>query len=412
MSEGMLLEILENAAKSGVCRPGHLRDQIISEYEAEQAIYAREKARLDAEHRRATELVEYNLRAEGLCELTRTTDEPPPGPGMFGERSPFGKVTYFRTGGIPVGTATVALGWTITDVATVKMTRKERDDVATIPDAAVEAIWYQRKALAGDKHYGPLDFQGDSRSVEGRHAWQKYQATATDLIRALAVAERGQAAAFLQHLLLTLPVGFGGRVSIQNSISGIQDALVGYVAISTRRRVYGLHNNVYDAPTTGAWPHGLMTPDSVPGAMLRALAEGSAWQWDEAYQPPSADDTRRLALELNPNIWEATVAAATTGKDEVRTEEVYSALQAAGLVASTVPSPVQRAMVSAQLEELGFRHVEVRSASAMSRVIGAVTGKTRYRAWRRETAEPEQVTFGDSHGGELGTGFASSHGVA
>jgi hypothetical protein len=62
-------------------------------------------------------------------------------------------------------------------------------------------------------------------------------------------------------------------------------------------------------------------------------------------------------------------------RDLFRSQVVYDALHAEGLIASPTPSPEQRGKVSAALEALGFRETE-----------GTDADGNRQRQWAREVS--------------------------
>jgi len=361
---------------AGTSRPA-LRDEILSDFEAEQALLRQEAERVDAARRRETEVLQVDLAKAGLIEAT--TDDP---------RLPFGRVrTYdapqrralMRSHGIPTGDTTLHLATREGDVATIRVrdvgmtgaTRAELAAVGALDDAIVRAL---RQSRRPSKRYDASAFVGDARTVEGRHALQLLRARAAELVGQLAVAPANSAAGgYLMHLLFTLPAAYGGNVSLPNCVDAVQVALRDYVASQGRGRVYGRNGTVSDvASNDTAWPHGLPTPDTVPRAMLAELGHGSCWVWGEAYRPPSTDEERRLRAELDPALWERTIGAALADRAEVRSQDVYDALFAVALIASPTPNAEQRGRVSDLLTRAGYSRAQETDAD----------GK-RARVWRK-----------------------------
>ncbi len=274
-----------------------------------------------------------------------------------------------RDGGVEV------TPWCIRGVGSVEMTRKDRESVLPLPDEIVIRLRRQRERETG-KSYSAADFKGDARTLDGRHALRLCRERAARLVREMATAPaHSEVAAYLHHLVLTVAVGFGGRVSLPNVVAAVQSALTDYASAGPagRVRVHVEQGRLADAPAESlGWPVGLMRPEAVPQAMLRELAKGSAWRWDEAWTPPSPDEGRRLTMEIDPGAWDRTVAQAVEGRDSIRSQDVYDALFAAGLLASDTPNAEQRGRCSATLKAMGFERSEGTDAD----------GK-RFRVWRR-----------------------------
>jgi hypothetical protein len=259
----------------------------------------------------------------------------------------------------------------VRDTGTTEATRKDLAEVGALDDAIVIAL---RQERAPTKRYSAGDFTGDVRTLEGRHALHLLRTRAAQLVHSLATAPSNSGVgAFLMHLLLTVPVAFGGAVSLPNVVDVVQVALRDYVASRSIGRVYGPHGQPSEAaPVETPWPHGLLKPDEVPRAMLAELGRGSAWTWGEALRAPTADEERRLRAELDPALWARTVEGAIAGRAEVRSQDVYDALFAVGLIASPTPNAEQRGRVSDALFRSGFTKVQAKSDT-----------RTRHWVWRR-----------------------------
>jgi hypothetical protein len=114
---------------------------------------------------------------------------------------------------------------------------------------------------------------------------------------------------------------------------------------------------------------------TVPQAMVRELAGGSLWRWDESWIPPTPADARRLRAEIEPSLFETVVARVAENKTELRSADVYRELHAEGVIASETPNAEQRGRVSAALRSLAFAKAE-----------GTDANGNRFRVWRREAA--------------------------
>jgi hypothetical protein len=258
-----------------------------------------------------------------------------------------------------------------------EMTRAEREQAAPLPDDVITRLREQRAREAGDRRYTAADFVGDARTLDGRHALIQFRAHAATLVHALAASPSREIGAYLTHLLLSLPVAYGGRLSLLNAVDGVQQALRDHVAAGSWGRTYDRTGRISDLrQTERPWPPTLMTPDTVAPAMLRELANGSAWKCGEALTDPSPADAKALRLELDPRLWDTTIAKAIEGKTEVRSQELYDLLHAEGLIETPTPSPEQRGRVSAALESMGFVKAEGRHPDG-----------NRARVWRRAVAE-------------------------
>jgi hypothetical protein len=374
-----LRDRIKRTTEKGFSRPGAMRDQIVADFEAEQAIHAKEQERIAEAKRRATELVDFDLAREGLCAVTSDDDA-----------CPF--KGFYKSAGLPIGDHEISIPYRqrdgetavadafITANGNAKMTRNARAAVGDLSDEIVRRLRELRKLTIAEAQYNEGHFTRDARTLEGRHALQQMRSHAYALVVRLAVAPRGDLAAWVTHLLLTLPVAYGGRVNLDNAIDAVQTALRDYVSVATRG-----HTHAYSHPggrtiraplNDTAWPMGLMHPDTVPAAMLRELAKGSPWLWGEAYRAPTPAETQRLRVEIEPNLWDTTVAKAIDGRTDLRSQEIYEALRAEGLIASDTPNAEQRGRVSAALLAAGFARTEGIDAE----------GK-RFRAWQRRAPD-------------------------
>jgi hypothetical protein len=193
------------------------------------------------------------------------------------------------------------------------------------------------------------------------------------LVREVATSPR-HVAAYLWHLVWTLPIGFKGAVSMVNALGATQDALREYAASTSRGRVYGRHWKPSERAALDA-PGPRPTPDAVGPAMKQELARGSYWRPGEAYTEPTLADVQRLRLELDPNVFDRTVEAFVEGRGELRSPDVHAHLYGHALVDSATPNARERGRVSALLDRAGFVQVEIKAEGKRARV------------WRRPAGE-------------------------
>jgi hypothetical protein len=141
-----------------------------------------------------------------------------------------------------------------------------------------------------------------------------------------------------ENALLTIVVGFGGKIGHAQAVGCIADALEG-VGQSTK----GLDQRV-----------------------RTALANGSVWAPGQAWKEPSADARRWILSLLEPDVVAKAVAAYVGGKDEIRFEPLAEHLRGLGLVGDTI---ADNRIVSGCLLAIGWQQ----------RTLGPRTA--RFRAW-------------------------------
>jgi len=242
-----------------------------------------------------------------------------------------------------------------------------------LPDEIASALYRARRREAGTRRYQASDFTGDPRSAEGRLALLAYRTRCAGLVDALAAQRNRTAlAAWVGESLMTLPVAFGGRVSLVNAIDSIQEALRSHVRLASRTRTYGANQKVSPEVTSEIWPTGLIAPDAVPRTVLAELAKGSPWKFGELLAPPTPEQEREIRLALDPQAFERVIVDAVGDGTEVRSAALYDRLHAENLTGGATPSPAERARVRVALEALGFARAE-----------GVDPDGRRCRVWRR-----------------------------
>lgn len=232
--------------------------------------------------------------------------------------------------------------------------------------------------------------------MAGRAALQAFREHASTLVASLWQAERGEGAAFAESALLTLICAYAPAVSLAASVGAVQDALRNFSRSRSKvLRVDAQGRTFYeDAPDT-AWPSGLMSAESVPRAMLQALANGSPWRWGECLRAPTPEAERELKAQLDPGAFNRIIGETVGDAAQVRWQGVVDALFAAGLLgASTKPSTDGKQRIAAALERLGFEQA-----------MGRDEYGNRCRVWRRPvaaeapaapaTAAPAEQTIGE-----------------
>jgi len=371
LSDDELRARIASALAGGLSHPGTVAAEILETFAAEVEAN-RVAAERDAEIlRRATEQIDVNLLAHGLCEFSSA------------ESNPFGPRRIYLAGALPIGDVTdVPIAFRdggelrvclarVRSEGTAKMTRAERDAATCLPDEIAFCLQQVRQRTAGPRRYSAADFTGDARSVTGRAALVAFRAHAERLIHALAShTSRSALAVYTSELLMSLPVAFGGEVSLTNAIDSIQEALRSFVRSRTTR-TYGIQGRIFDGPEP-TWPTNLIAPDAIPREVLKALARGSAWKWGELLRPPSPEQEREIRLALDPQAFERVIVDAVGDALEVRSAALYDRLHAENLTAGATPSPAERARVRVALEALGFARAE-----------GADPDGRRCRVWRR-----------------------------
>jgi hypothetical protein len=368
---GGTAEDVRRVAQSGISPPGQVRDQIIADFDAEEALYRAEADRAAAAKARETELVPYDIAADGLCVVKTSVP-------LFGRLDDRNTTHVFRTCGLPSAGAegvTVAVpyragsGWAVArclvrGAGTVELTRAQRSAAETIPDELVDALREER-LRSPRPHSDPLPVDPNpTRTVDGKHALTLMRARCAQLVHGLASASYGPLAVYLHSLLMTIGVAFNGSVSPSWTVDAVQNALRDY---ATQRG--------WKPQDDAAWPLGLPRPESVPVAMVNALREGSPWIAGEGWVPPTEAERRQLQAELTPEIWDQVIAQTVEGRDEIKSQDVYDALHAAGLIGSVTPSAEQRGRISGHIEALGYEQSEKKSLLGRSRV------------WRRAAVE-------------------------
>jgi hypothetical protein len=374
---------LDDAPATGVAPWGTIRDQILEEVALEEKQRLDDAKRLADAIRQRTEKIDVDLARAGLVEIT-TRDRRFP---LNGREDSTGRLLA-RSQGIPIGEGcTVHVSYrdhglgrvaiatlTLRDHGIAQATRKEIADAGDLAEGILLALRDQRMSgpIAPALVATPLD----ARTPEGRHAVQAYEGRVGALVKAASTAPR-YVAAYIWHLVFTLPVAFGGQVALANCIDLTQEALRLHVTHGPKRTVLAYDQagrrkaSVPDAPL--AWPEGFPHPDAV-GSMIRAeLARGSCWRAGEAYETPSLADLQRIRLVMDPHLFERAVRAFLEGKDTVASAEVYEHLHATGLIDAPTPGPSDRARVSAILGA-GYVRAEIDRAG------------TRARVWRRKVA--------------------------
>jgi hypothetical protein len=380
LNDMALGQMLTDAAAEGVTPAGCMRDAILEEHDLLVAAEKRDAEAIAAAKRHKTELVEYDLHAEGLVELT--TDD---------ASSPYGQSLVYLTKGLPFtdgdelpmvfrsreGNTAVVMYQTRT-TGVVKMTREAYAQIGAPPDEVVARVLESRRRTLAERTYQPSEFTGSALTVEGRHALQNLRLAAWGIVREYDGLSRGALALFQNNRLMTLGVAFGGRVSHGNTIATIQTCLIDYAAQRAGKvLVYDADGRKSYVAQPHSWPPGLPRVDAVPGLVAAALAGGSYWCWNELRKEPSKEDIRRLQSELNPFVFGETVKSAVSGLIEVSSQFVYDLLFKANLVSSPTPSPELRGRTSATLEKLGFEYRE----------LGTKRDGNRRRAWFKPSAD-------------------------
>jgi hypothetical protein len=92
---------------------------------------------------------------------------------------------------------------------------------------------------------------------------------------------------------------------------------------------------------------------------------------------PDVEDRIRLREELQPKLFEQTIAALAHDREEVTNDECRVALRDAGLVEGAL-NKAQNARLAATLEELGWQYKIVGQGPATE------DGPGRHRCWRRK----------------------------
>ncbi|MBV9946235.1 MAG: hypothetical protein JOZ69_05250 [Myxococcales bacterium] len=388
--------MITDAAREGACR-STFRDEIVAEYEVQQERAAAEARRVEAEQRRASEPVAFDLASEGLVLFT----SPDSRLRVWQRRQ------VWTTFGLPMvdGPVFVVLrneetglpmpvSGTLKASGSVTMTRTERAQATPIPSELLAYLHEQRRQAAGARKYAATDFELalDVDLVRRAFALERLGAQARMLVKILGSAIDRETAHYVTELLFGLPVAFMPFVTLRDVVLAIQTALTEYVEAQGQRYRVLEYNSVGRplspgdlpaAPPRRVWPLGLMKTDQVPGEVLRHLAEGRCiYSPGELVREPDDEDRRRLRVQNDPGLFERTVAHALASRTEVRVAEVYQALHAAGLVASKTPNAAQRAAVRRVLESAGWAEGQT---AGIRHDDGSVTG--RERVWRLPAAE-------------------------
>ena len=269
--------------------------------------------------------------------------------------------------------------------ATVELTDAEYlEKVGAISDKLLHEIHMQR-VQAHPATYSEADFAAaDARTVQGRYALERFKAKAKELITAGAKGREFEW--YADDALFHLPVAFLPMVGLQQAADVIVEALGGIPNGTGDKYIYTSQGYRVERGPARALHAGRIDPATVPDRIISAISAPGPWARGEllpsATAVPAAD-AARIARTLDKDLFTRAVATAVDGLDEVRVEQVYSALHAAGAIDSITPNASEKARVTACLTHLGY----------VSKTLGGGRKGPRYRAWVRpkdgDVDEPE-----------------------
>jgi hypothetical protein len=362
VDDAATLALLLAHTTAGHTVPGSVAERVYAEHDHREALIAREKAALAEDERRSKELLPFDLFAEALIEVTASFEEP----GISDEDQNHlwavdnGTEVFAVAAGLPFRGGS-APDIVIRTTGSVTMTRSARARLVYAPEKIERSLMANARRVAAKhgKAHVKEDFTGDPRKALPRWHLRQFDRHVNLLARLVLDPsgfdhdQRGRAL-FAQAALWGLIVGFGGHVSVPNAVALTRRAMQAFVTKSG-----------------GLWPIGRPKLDQVEREILAAIADPAPlWLWGELANAPSKAQLTAVKLEVQPTLWEDTVKAATEGREEFRTADVWAELEKEGLIASATPSSDHRSIVSRALEALGFQRAT------------SVNGE-RARGWRR-----------------------------
>jgi hypothetical protein len=341
---------IEAAYLDGYARPGVGSDLAIGKVRDGEAARARIKAADEARAARAL----LKIPRPGLLRIVRTAPVPrdrvTPFERGINQPIPMGE-SFWDLGALP-GPRTptmLAPGFEVS-AGTFDMTDAEAAKVGPLEDGLIDLLEQLRSADGAT--YLESDFPDLPLTVERMHARERFHRHAAQLVRVCDSGSRA-AKAFAWKAATHLIVAFIPHIGLQSAADLLCEALRAQVG-------------------KRSWPYHLPTVDSVPRALLAAIAAPGPCARGELVSSPSDADASRLAKALDPSAFNRTVTLACEGLSEVRSETVVRALRDAGLIGAH-PNAEQSARISAILEREGFIKTEVTKGKGRKAV--------RYRAW-------------------------------